>query len=95
MTAAHVAKLASLTRCPVCGNPRNDGLSYRYFAPTVFARAEYGCGAAFVTANARIVVATPCPAGSRVQADLLNREVEEPVQTVEKQNIGERNGDHH
>ncbi len=75
MTAAHVAKLASLTRCPVCGDPVNDGLSYT--VPDVFARAEFTCGAAFVTANARIVVATPCPAGSQVQAMLINREVEE------------------
>jgi len=74
MTPAHVAKLASLTRCPVCGDPRNDGHSYT--VPNLFARAEYTCGAAFATANARIVVATPCPAGSQVQADLLNREVE-------------------
>ena len=28
MTAAHVAKLATLARCPVCGTPYNDGLSY-------------------------------------------------------------------
>ncbi len=76
MTAAHVAKLTSLTRCPVCGGPRNDGLSYTYRAPTHFARVEFICDAAFVTANARIVVATPCPAGSQVQAMLINREVE-------------------
>lgn len=74
MTTAHVAKLAGLTRCPVCGDPRNDGHSYS--VPDVFARAEFSCGAAFVTANARIVVATPCPAGSQVQAMLINREVE-------------------
>jgi len=76
MTAAHVEKLASLTRCPVCGDPHNDGLSYT--VPDLFARRDFTCGAAFVTANARIVVATPCPAGSQVQADLLNREIEEP-----------------
>lgn len=75
MTAAHVNKLATLARCPVCGDPRNDGLSCT--VPDVFARAEYTCGASFVTANARILVATPCPAGSQVQADLLNNEVEE------------------
>ena len=74
MTAAHVAKLTSLTRCPVCGNPRDDGHSHT--VPDVFARAEFTCGAAFVTANARIVVATPCTAGSQVQAMLINREVE-------------------
>lgn len=75
MTAAHVNKLATLARCPVCGEHRNDGLSYT--VPDLFVRAEYTCGAAFVTANARIVVATPCPTGSQVQADLLSREVEE------------------
>ena len=75
MTDAHVAKLASLTRCPVCGTTYNDGLSYP--VPDLFARRDFICGAAFVTANARIVVATPCPAGSQVQADLLNHEVEE------------------
>jgi len=75
MTAAHVAKLATLARCPVCSDPHNDGLSYT--VPDLFARRDFICGAAFVTANARIVVATPCPAGSQVQADLINHEVEE------------------
>jgi hypothetical protein len=75
MTAAHVNKLSTLTRCPVCGDPYNDGLSYT--VPDLFARRDFICGAAFVTANARIVVATPCQAGSQVQANLLNHEVEE------------------
>lgn len=75
MTAAHVNKLATLARCPVCGDPRNDGLSCT--VPDVFARAEYTCGASFVTANARILVAITCPTGSLVQADLLSHEVEE------------------
>lgn len=75
MSAAHINKLATLARCPVCGGHRNDSLSYS--VPDIFGRAEYACGSVFVTANARIVVATPCPAGSQVQADLLNREVEE------------------
>lgn len=75
MTDAHVAKLASLTRCPVCGGHRNDGLSYN--VPGLFAHVEFLCGGAFVTANDSIVIATPCPAGSQIQADALNREVEE------------------
>ena len=82
MTAAHVAKLAALARCPVCGDPYNDGLSHT--VPDLFARRDFICGAAFVTANARIVVATPCPAGSQVQAELLNREVEEPKPWLRK-----------
>lgn len=74
MTALAVAKLATLARCPVCGAFRNDGLSYT--VPDSFARGEYLCGMAFVTANARIVVASPCPTGSKIQADALNREIE-------------------
>lgn len=76
MTAAHVNKLATLARCPVCGGDRDDRLSYS--ATDFYTRADYVCGAAFVaTHEDSIFVATPCPAGSQVQAELLNHEVEE------------------
>lgn len=74
MTAAKTKLLAVLEgqrRCPVCGAAPFDGNT-----AIVDLSRRYSCGATFSVSLIceAIVAADPCPAGSRVQADLLTRE---------------------
>lgn len=74
MTAAHVDKLIATEACPCC-RARRFELVWRH-ATTHFARADFECGASFVTANDRIAIANPCLDASRLAVHLMNLEVE-------------------
>lgn len=74
MTAAHVNKLIATEACPCCRAPRFDLISRH--GVTHYARADFECGASFLTANGRISVGNPCLDASRLAAHLMNLEVE-------------------
>lgn len=74
MTAAHVDKLIATEACPCCTAKRIDLISRH--GTTHYARADFDCGASFLTANGRIEVANPCLDASRLAVHLMNLEVE-------------------
>lgn len=74
MTAAHVDKLIATEVCPCCRANRFDLVCRN--GTTHFARADFECGASFLTANGRIAVANPCLDASRLAVHLMNLEVE-------------------
>ncbi len=74
MTAAHVDKLIATETCPCCRAERFD-LIWRH-GNTHYARADFECGASFLTANGRISIGNPCLDASRLAVHLMNLEVE-------------------
>lgn len=68
-----VTTLSALTRCPVCGEARYDN---RAILPFNTSAAMFECGSIFFAGRNSVIVSTPCPVPSRIQADALNREPE-------------------
>lgn len=67
--AYRVWKLATQTRCPVCGAElvgSNGGIAY--------VASRFSCGSEFIVTNGEIAASTVCPAGSHVAAAALNKE---------------------
>lgn len=67
----HLAKLDSLTNCPVCGAKRRLAYGGRKARRVIFE-----CEASFVCdPNTEIRAMMPCPAPSELAANLLNHEL--------------------
>lgn len=74
MTAAHVDKIVATEACPCCKSPRID-LVWRH-GVTHYARADFECGASFLTANGRITVGNACQDASILAAHLWNLQLQ-------------------
>ncbi|HBF32698.1 hypothetical protein [Rhizobium sp.] len=75
MTTRHAYKLQNTARCPCCGS---DRVEMELDLAAGHGTVTFGCKASFTIANREIIMAAPCQAGTRLAADLLNKEVGRP-----------------
>jgi hypothetical protein len=76
MTSAFIDKLASQTRCPVCGRDRMLADQSPEGVDRPIAMARFECGGHFIADATAITVSSPCGAGSRLAVRLMTIEAE-------------------
>lgn len=73
MTSPHIAKLASLTRCPCCGA---DATARDIDPRGLYASAAFACTGAFALSQGTIIASVICPASAHLAARLMNIEAD-------------------
>jgi hypothetical protein len=77
MTSAFIQKLASQTRCPVCGYARKNLSSAAVGSlDNIQTIAGYECGAIFIANDQTVDTYEPCTSGSELAARLMRIEAQ-------------------